>query len=188
MTKQASGRARRPHGREATRWAAALLTLAAVGCASVVNLLGIQEPRFDVATGRTSTLRLGAPSVSHPKGSATVRLWAQVTNPNSFGLTLATLNGKLALEGNDLIDVSLPLGLPPAAASDTVIPLDLTFGFESMAALGSVATSLFTKSQLTYELKGTLGVRAGPFGEPTFGPRTWLRGAVDVQNPLRGSR
>ena len=44
--------------------------------------------------------------------------------------------------------------------------------------------SLFTRSELSYELKGTLGVDAGPLGEPTFGPRTWLRGEVDVQNPL----
>lgn len=184
MTSEESGRDRK-RGRAATRWTAALLVLAAAGCAGLSNLIGIQEPRFEVASGRTSTLRLSAPSVSHPKGAATVRLWAQVSNPNQFGLTLSALEGKLALEGEELIDVRLPLGLPLSALGDTIVPLDLTFGFESLNALGSVATTLLTRSELSYELRGTLGVRAGPFGEPTFGPRTWLRGALDVQNPLR---
>jgi hypothetical protein len=167
------------------RGVAILLTLAAAGCASVASLLGISEPRFAVASGRASTLRLGGPSIQHPRGSATVRVWTQVSNPNSFGLTLTTLDGTLAFEGEDLVDVALPIGLPMVALADTVIPLDLTFGFESFSALGNVAMSLFTRDQLSYELKGTLGVSAGPLGEPTFGPRTWLRGEVDVQNPLR---
>jgi hypothetical protein len=164
---------------------AIVLTLAAAGCASVAGLLGISEPRFAVASGRSSTLRLGGPSIQHPRGSATVRVWTQVSNPNSFGLTLTTLDGTLAFEGEDLVDVELPIGLPMVALADTVIPLDLTFGFESFSALGNVAMTLFTRDQLSYELKGTLGVSAGPLGEPTFGPRTWLRGEVDVQNPLR---
>jgi hypothetical protein len=161
------------------------LALAAAGCASVAGLLGIAEPRFTVAGNRESTLRLGGPSVQHPRGSAIVRVWTQVSNPNSFGMTLTTLDGTLAFEGEDLVDVALPIGLPLVALADTVIPLDLTFGFESFSALGNVAMTLFTRDRLSYELKGTLGVNAGPLGEPTFGPRTWLRGEVDVQNPLR---
>ena len=179
-------RTRRPRGRKAARAAATLLALAAAACASLGGLLGVQEPRFEMAIGRASTLRLGAPSVSHPRGSTTVRIWAEVTNPNSFGLTLSTLDGTLALEGEDLVDVSLPLGLPLPAAADTIVPIDLTFDFESFSALGSVTTSLLSRSELRYALKGTLGVRAEPFGEPTFGPRTWLSGLVHVENPLRG--
>src|SRR5688572_27139704 len=86
---QTDPRSRRPRGREAARIAATLLALAAAACAGLGQLLGIQEPTFAVATGRTSTLRLGAPSISHPRGSATVRLWTRVTNPNGFGLTLS---------------------------------------------------------------------------------------------------
>lgn len=182
---QSPRRPRPPRGREAARIAALLLALGAAACATLGQLLGVQEPQFAVAPGRTSTLRLGSPSITHPRGTATMRVWAQVTNPNAFGLTLSTLDGMLALEGKDLIEVSLPLGLPMLAAADTVIPLDLTFGFESLSALGKVATTVLTRDALDYELKGKLGVRAGPLGEPTFGPRTWLRGSVQVQNPLR---
>jgi hypothetical protein len=184
MEQHGSTRTRRPRGRDAARIAATLLALAAAACASLGQLLGIQEPTFAVASGRPSTLRLGAPSISHPRGTATVQLWTRVTNPNAFGLTLSTLDGKLALEGKELVDVRLPLGLPLPAVADTVIPLELTFGFESLSALGEIASRLLTRDALTYELRGTLGVRAGPLGEPTFGPRTWLRGSVDVQNPL----
>ena len=185
MEQASVGRTRRPRGREAARVAATLLALGAAACATLGQMLGIQEPTFEVAQGRTSTLRLGAPSITHPKGAAIVRLWARVQNPNAFGLTLSKLDGTLALEGKELVDVNLPLGLPLSAAADTVIPLDLTFGFESFSALGEVATSLLTRDELGYELEGTLGVRAGALGEPTFGPRTWLRGTVDLQNPLR---
>ena len=177
----AIGRILRSRG---VRRIALVLALAATGCASVAGLLGISEPRFAAASNRASTLRLGGPSLQHPRGSATIRVWTQVSNPNAFGLTLTTLDGTLAFEGQDLVDVELPIGLPLVALADTVIPLDLTFGFESVSALQSVAMSLFTRSELSYELKGTLGVDAGPLGEPTFGPRTWLRGEVDVQNPL----
>ena len=45
-----------------------------------------------------------------------------------------------------------------------------------------------TQSALDYELKGTLGINAGPLGTPTIGPRTWLRGSLTVQNPLRAGR
>jgi hypothetical protein len=179
---------RRPRGREVIRIAATLLALTAAGCAGLGQLLGVREPTFAVVQGRPSTLRIGAPSITHPKGTATVRIWTQVTNPNAFGLTLSTLDGKLALEGKELIDVALPLGLPLAAAADTIIPLDLTFGFESLSALGSIATRVLSQEALGYELRGTLGVRAGPLGEPKFGPRTWLRGSVEVQNPLRLGR
>lgn len=177
--------ARRAIARPAAAAGAAILVLAGAACAGLGGLLGVQEPRFELAAGRESTLRIGAPSLSHPRGSATVRLWTRVTNPNSFGMTLSALDGRLALEGEDLVDVELPLGLPLLAAGDTIVPLDLTFGFESFAALGSVATSILTRSEVSYELTGTLGVDAGPLGEPTFGPRTWLRGSVRVENPLR---
>jgi hypothetical protein len=165
-----------------------VLALSVAACATLGQLLGVQEPVFQMASGRTSVLRLGAPSITHPRGTATLTVWTQVSNPNAFSLTLSTLDGKLALQGKDLVDVTLPLGLPLPAVADTIIPLDLTFGFESLSALGSLATSIVTRDAVDYELKGTLGVRAGPFGEPTFGPRTWLRGTVQVQNPLRLGR
>src|SRR5262249_55183823 len=121
-------RIRLRRGRGAALAAVLGLVLFGAACATLSTLLGIQEPRFAVASGRTGPWSLGAPTITPPRGSATMRVWAQVTNPNAFGLTLSTLNGKLALQGGDLVDVRLPLGLPMYAAADTVIPLDLTFG------------------------------------------------------------
>ena len=178
-------RTRRPRGREAARIAATLLALGAAACATMGQMLGVQEPTFAFITNRPSTLRLGAPTIKHPRGTATVRLWTLVTNPNPFGLTLTELDGTLGLEGQDVLDVELPLGLPMSAASDTIIPIDFTFGFESFDALGAVATRMLTRDALSYELAGTIGVRAGPLGEPRFGPRTWLQGSLELENPLR---
>src|ERR1044072_8367293 len=80
---------RRESGRRATV-AALRLALGAAACASLGQLLGVQEPTFAVAAGRASTLRLGAPSITHPKGTAIMRVWTRVDNPNAFGLTLST--------------------------------------------------------------------------------------------------
>lgn len=165
-----------------------LLALSAYGCAGLASMLGVQEPRFAMAEGRQSQLRVSPPSVSHPRGAATVRIWTRVTNPNSFGMTLAVLQGALALEGEELADVDLPLGLPLSAAADTVIPLEITFDFGSFSALGNVAQRLITRGDVAYELNGTLGVDAGPLGRPSFGPRTWLRGQLDVATALGGER
>lgn len=167
---------------------AVLLALAAYGCAGLAGVLGIQEPRFTMAEGRESQLRVAPPSPRHPRGAATVRIWTHVTNPNSFGLTLSVLEGALALEGDELADVHLPLGLPLSAAADTVIPLEITFDFGSFTALGNVAQRLLTRGEVAYELNGTLGVDAGPLGRPSFGPRTWLRGELDVTTALGGRR
>ena len=167
---------------------ALLLALSAYGCAGLANVLGVQEPRFAMAGGRESQLRVSPPSPRHPRGAATVRIWTRVENPNAFGLTLSVLQGTLALEGEELADVDLPLGLPLSAAADTVIPLEITFDFGSFSALGSVAQRLLTRGEVLYELNGTLGVDAGPLGEPRFGPRTWLRGELDVATALGGVR
>lgn len=161
-----------------------LLALAAYGCAGLAGVLGVQEPRFAMADGRASELRVVPPSPLHPRGAATVRIWTHVTNPNAFGLTLSALDGALALEGERLADVDLPLGLPLSAAADTVVPLEITFDFGSFSALGEVARRLLTRGDVAYELSGTLGVDAGALGEPTFGPRTWLRGELDVAAAL----
>ena len=59
-------------------------------------------------------VRLVAPSRDQPLGGAALRVWARVTNPNPFGLTLSTLRADVSLEGARAATGDFPLGLPSA--------------------------------------------------------------------------
>jgi hypothetical protein len=126
-------------------------------------------------------LTLDPTSVLTGRPLATVRIWARVTNPNGFGFTLSRLRGDLFLEEREMAEVDLPLGLPLLASRDTVIPLDIRFGLPSLSSLGALGDALLRRSAVRYRLDGTVAVDAGAFGEPTFGPRTWLQGQVEVR-------
>lgn len=158
----------------------AALTLTA-GCAGLQRLLDIQPPLIEVAADRESVLTLDATSVLTGRPLANVRIWARVRNPNTFGFTLTRLRGDIFLEEREMADVDLPLGLPLAAAADTVIPIDVSFGLPSLSSLGALGEALLRRSAVAYRLDGTVGVDAGSLGEPTFGPRTWLRGRFQVR-------
>ena len=80
-----------------------------------------------------------------------------------------------------MAELDLPLGLPLLASRDTVIPLDISFGLPSLSSLGALGDALLRRSAVRYRLDGTVAVDAGAFGEPTFGPRTWLQGQVEVR-------
>ena len=162
--------------------------VATLGCAVVLGAcagigLGdvLQPPRFSVAEGRQAELRLLAPSSSRPIGGAAIRLWARVHNPNSLGLSLTKLEGTLALEGTKAADVDFPLGVPLLAGQDTVIPLDINISFSDLPGLADVATRLLTRSSVGYQLDGTIGVNAGPLGQPRFGPTTLLNGTLSIR-------
>jgi hypothetical protein len=157
------------------------MSLAAAACATLQSLLGVESPRFELVTDRESVLTLDRASLLGERPFVNVRLWTRVTNPNGFGLTLSTLEGEVFLEGRQMAEVDLPLGLPLLAARDTVIPLDLRFGIPSLGSLGALGQALLARRPVSYRLDGTLGVDAGALGEPTFGPRTWLQGEVDVR-------
>ena len=96
-------------------------------CATLENLRGlVQAPKFEQAPGREAEIRLLGPTASQPLGGAGVRIYTQVTNPNSFGLTLGTLRGTLHIERSRAADVEFPLGLGadglrPAAAHSRVV-------------------------------------------------------------------
>jgi hypothetical protein len=150
-------------------------------------VLGIEPPRFEVVSDRESVISLDPASVLTGRPMARVRLWARVTNPNTMGLTLTTLRGDIFLEGNEMAEVDLPLGLPLLAAQDTVVPLDIRFGLPALSALGSLGEALLSRSAVSYRLDGTVGVDAGSLGEPTFGPRTWLSGELAVRTGLDDS-
>ncbi|HUF49778.1 MAG TPA: LEA type 2 family protein [Longimicrobiales bacterium] len=158
---------------------AALLVAGMLGACAGLNAL-IQPPVFDVVEGRDAELRLLGPSTSRPLGGATLRLWARVQNPNSFGLTLAALQGNVFLDGTRAAAVDFPLGLPLQAGRDTIIPLDVNISFADLPGLVDVAQRIVTQNRVAYRLDGTLTVDAAPFGQPTFGPSTWLRGESRV--------
>jgi late embryogenesis abundant protein len=173
-----------------TDWIRVLLLVSAVsgnGCATLGGLAAIvQPPRFSTVPDRPAELRLLGSGSGLPLGGAGVRLWARVENPNPFGLTLSTLTGALHLEGARPGDwaraatLDLPLGLPLEARQQTEIPIDLTVSFSDLPALADLARRALSGSTLPYRLDGTIGVDAGSFGRPTFGPFTLLTGEMRV--------
>src|SRR5215217_709066 len=144
-----------------------LLSLLA-GCSTLGALSQVlQAPRFSVARSNQPQIQLLGPSVQRPLGGVSVRLWADVANPNPIGVVLSSLQGNLALEGVRAADVSFPLGLPLAASQDTVIPLDISVGFSELPRLAGVIQTAFTRGTVAYRLDGTVGVDAGMLGRPS---------------------
>jgi hypothetical protein len=155
------------------------VALALTGCAGLENLRGlVQAPKFEQAPGRDAEVRLFGPTASQPLGSAGVRIYTQVTNPNAFGLTLGTLRGTLHIEGSRAADVDFPLGLPLRPSEQTEVPIDLTVSFSDLPGLANVIRRAINRQPLEYQLEGTIGVDAGRLGQPTFGPMTILRGQL----------
>jgi hypothetical protein len=146
------------------------------GCATLGLGGVVQPPRFSVAEGREAELRLAPPTADRPLGGATLRIWAHVENPNSFGLTLASIAGNLFLENERAAVVDFPLGLPLEARGQAVIPIDLNISFADVPGMVNVAQRILVQNRVAYRLDGTLSVDAAPFGQPSFGPSTWLRG------------
>lgn len=160
---------------------ATLVVVLTTACVGLWRFLGVEAPRFEMDSERESVLSLDPASVLTARPVATVRIWTRVTNPNNFNLTLSRLSGNLLLEGSEMAEIDLPLGLPLVAQRDTVIPLEIRFGLPALSALGALGEALLRGRAVSYRLDGTLGVDAGALGEPTFGPRTWLQGQVDVR-------
>jgi len=142
-----------------------------------LNNLGalIQPPRFEQVPDQPAEVRLQGLS------AAGVRLWTRVTNPNPFGLRLGTLKGTLYLEDSRAADADFPLGLSLASGGDSVIPIDISISFSDLPRLGGVAQRLLARQAVPYRLEGTVGVDAGPLGQPVFGPMTLIRGETAVR-------
>ena len=138
----------------------------------------IQPPQFEQADNQPAEIRLLGPSRSMPAGGAGVRIWLEVTNPNGFGFTLSTLNATLSLEGSRAATGDFPLGLPLAARQESIVPLDLSISFADLPGLGGVLRQVAVGGAVDYELDGTVGVDAGPFGRPTFGPMRLVTGEL----------
>ena len=157
----------------------ALVLVLSPGCAELNKLAAlVQAPRFEQAPDHNPEIRLMGSGSGLPIGGAGVRLWAKVSNPNPFGLTLGTLRGTLFLEDSRAADVDFPLGLALAAGGDTTVPIDLSVSFSNLPGLADSIRRAVNRQPLAYRLEGTIGVDAGRLGQPTFGPMTLLRGDV----------
>ena len=149
------------------------------GCATLGSLAQIvRPPQFRQADNRPAEIRLMAPSLRMPTGGAGVRIWLEITNPNSFGLTLTTVNATLALDGTRAATGDFPLGLPLQPGQPSVVPVDLSFSFADVPALAGVARQAASSGSIGYELDGTIGVDAGRLGTPTFGPMLLTQGEL----------
>jgi late embryogenesis abundant protein len=151
-------------------------------CAGLGNLQQIiQPPRFEQAPGQPAEIRLAGPSAASPLGGAGVRIWLSVTNPNPFGFTLSTVNATLMLEGNRAATGDFPLGLPLTAGQQSVVPLDLSISFADVPGLSRTLGRLAVGGSAPFQLDGTVGISAGRFGNPTFGPMTLATGDLQVR-------
>ncbi|HUE97434.1 MAG TPA: LEA type 2 family protein [Longimicrobiaceae bacterium] len=150
------------------------------GCASLSGL-GILAPRFEIADEQGSEIRLLGPSLERPIGGAAVRLYTRVENPNPVGITLTRLAGTLRLEGFEAADADFPLGLPLAAGASAVVPLEIAVSFANLPGLADVLRRAAAGGEVAYSLRGTTSVDAGVLGQPTFGPMTFLSGAVELR-------
>jgi late embryogenesis abundant protein len=151
------------------------------GCATLGPLAQfVQPPRFRQAENQPAEIRVIAPSIRQPTGGAGIRVWLEVTNPNTFGLTLSTVDATLALEGNRAATGEFPLGLPLGAGQQSIVPLDLSIDFADVPGLAGVVRQVATGRNIQYQLDGTVGLDAGRLGTPTFGPMLLTRGDVKV--------
>ena len=157
---------------------AVLPTLTA--CASLGSLGGVVRPPRFAAADRPAELRLHGPSSGSPAGSASVRLWAEVENPNPFGVMLDRLDGTFFLGDRRAAAVDFPLGLDLGARDGAIVPLDLEIDFDDLGGIADVLRRAVSDREIASRLEGTVGVDAGPLGELSFGPMDMLEGELDA--------
>lgn len=154
--------------------------IALAACATL-EALGIRPLRFAESDERPSELRILGPSSTRPLGGGAIRLWAEVENPNDFGLTLAEVAGDLRITDAAAIAVDFPLGLPLLARQDTLVPLDVSIGFHDVPRLAEIVHAAATAGVVSYRLDGAFVVDAGNLGQPRFGPLTLLSGELRIR-------
>jgi LEA14-like dessication related protein len=151
----------------------AAIVASTAACAALQQLQAfIQPPRFEQDDASRSEIRLRGTS------GAAVRIWTRVSNPNSFGVTLGTLQGTLHLEGSRAATVDFPFGLPLQPNSEEIVPIDISVDFRDVPGLGQAIARAVTRQPIAFEIEGTIGIVAGRLGEHRLGPMTWLRGEL----------
>jgi hypothetical protein len=72
--------------------------------------------------------------------------------------------------------------LPPlTAGQQNVVPLDLSISFADVPALSRTVGRLAVGGTAPFDLDGTIGIDAGRFGTPTFGPMRLTSGELHVR-------
>ena len=157
------------------------VSICGAGCATLGPLARIiSPPQFEQAPGEQAEVRLLPPGSAGRLGGASVRIWTHITNPDPFGIRLSTLDGDLYLEGVRAANASFPLGLTLNARGDSVVPLT-AIDFSEVSALGGALRRALAGEAIPFRLDGTVSIDAGPLGQPSFGPSTWLRGELDTR-------
>jgi LEA14-like dessication related protein len=147
--------------RRAALVATVALALLSTGCAELLRMLagGVQTPSAAFQSAALDTISLD---------DATVAATFQITNPNPIGLNLAGVGYAVTFEGQPLFEGNFPTGIQLAAnaTSPLTVPVRIPF-----SAIPNLATTLLTKTEAKYEVRGAVTVRS-PIGDLTL-PIHW---------------
>ncbi|HYV47330.1 MAG TPA: LEA type 2 family protein [Myxococcaceae bacterium] len=133
----------------------AVVTLAVSGssCAAIQALLtgSVKKPTLTFKSASLANVSLG---------DATINLNYRLDNPNPFGLSLATVQYELLVEGHQVVAGQPPNGLtiPASGSADVVLPANVKF-----AEVAPVLETFLTKDEAAYTAKGAFGVET-PIG------------------------
>jgi LEA14-like dessication related protein len=129
----------------------------ASSCATLQQLLqaSVQTPTLTFKSATLADVSLG---------SATVNLNYQLTNPNPFGLSLASVDYAFFVEGHQVVAGKPPQGLtiPASGTADVVLPANVRF-----ADVAPVIETFLTKDVAAYRAQGSIGIET-PLGVVTL--------------------
>jgi LEA14-like dessication related protein len=136
----------------ATARSVSLLLVTLAACATLQNVLKVEEPQVELQEINITGLGLSG---------GTLDLVFDVYNPNQFRLTSTRLEVALELAGTDFGDalIDKPLDLSPQNHSRVLMPVRFTW-----SGVGAAARSLLQAQELPYGLTGAVLLDT-PIGE-----------------------
>jgi LEA14-like dessication related protein len=136
----------------ATARSVSLLLVTLAACATLQNVLKVEEPQVELQEINITGLGLSG---------GTLDLVFDVYNPNQFRLTSTRLEVALELAGTDFGEalIDKPLDLSPEYHSRVLMPVRFTW-----SGVGAAARSLLQKQELPYGITGAVLVDT-PIGE-----------------------
>ena len=105
---------------------------------------------------------------------------------SEFTPELLTVNGvSLALvkQARDLSGAVLPGGSNVMSGQTIYFALYV----DNVTGVTASLVPLLAGEPIPFRLDGTVGIDAGPLGQPSFGPSTWLRGELDISGQPRSN-